>query len=96
MFSRVPWTCPVGGVVVLEAGGWVGDEWSTQPPTQWDSGFYEPMEVEGIGVVYLGDEGTQWDAYLPFEGSLVWVWTEGDTRDGFLAKIAAVTSAVSS
>lgn len=87
---------PVGGAGVLEAGGWVADEWSTQPPAQWDSGFYEPVEVDGVGVVYLGDEGSQWDAYIPIDGSLVWVWAEGDTRDGFLAKIAAVTTAVRS
>jgi hypothetical protein len=87
---------PVGGVGVLEAGGWVADEWSIQPPAQWDSGYYEPVDVDGIGVVYIGDDGTTWDAYILVDRSLVWVWIYGDTRDGFLEKLAAATAVVRS
>ncbi|GHF15571.1 hypothetical protein [Pseudolysinimonas yzui] len=84
----------LGEAVVVEGGAWVTAEWAIQPPAQWDSGFYEPVEVDGVGVVYLGDEGSRWDAYVPIEGSLAWFSVEGGTREAFLAALAAAATVV--
>lgn len=78
---------------LVEGGGWVFDVWSTDPPAQWDGGIYRALEVDGVGLVYLGDEGVDpvaFDAYFELDGSLVSFGREAATEEEFLSLLPGV------
>jgi hypothetical protein len=83
-------------LVLIEGGGWVGEAWQIDPPTQWYGPPYEAMALEGLGVAYLGEEGGYYSILFALEGSFVSFGASAASRDEFLGWSQQVAELVAS
>jgi len=78
------------GLILIEGGGWVADEWQVDPPTQWYGPPYEAIALDGLGSAYLGEEGGYYNIQFALEGSFVSFGASAASRDEFLGWSAQV------